>query len=201
MTARGGSGLNRSRATVRRRKEPLTRASYRSSRPADTGQQTPKHLDRGDTAMIAFLRGVIAASAAAADNHGSLSDVSGANTGVAPVYAMALTLCHERQRRHDRLVAGTNPGGEAREVDRGRAVGHRDAWAAPTNSPNASSNSAVRGAMVSQPDWYTRVTRRGPPPTARHRPEAPATEPCTLPAPPPPDETFGPGMNRPVDYA
>ena len=35
--------------------------------------------------MIAFVRGVIAASAASADSHGASSPAMSANTGVAPV--------------------------------------------------------------------------------------------------------------------
>src|SRR3954468_21622711 len=108
--------------------------------------------------MTARVRGVTAASTAAADSHGSVSPATSAKTGVAPVYATALTVATKLSE--GTITSSPGPSPAARQIRCNAAVQlvTASACSAPTYSENRDSSSSVRGPMLSQPERYTSAT-------------------------------------------
>ena len=76
--------------------------------------------------MIAFVRDEIAASHARADNHGSVRPAMSANTGCRARVGDGVRGRDKRHRGDHDLVAGTDAGTQACEVQRGRPARRGD---------------------------------------------------------------------------
>src|SRR3954470_12077209 len=107
---------------------------------------------------IAFVRGVMRARTEAGSSHGSVSPTTSANTGVAPVYAIAFAVATNVSEGTTTSSPAPSPAAIAIRCSAAVQFVTATACSAPVYSAKASSNSFARGPWLSQPERYTSAT-------------------------------------------
>ena len=102
--------------------------------------------------MMALVRSVSAASTARGSNQGSVTLTTSANTGVAPVYAMALTVATKVIDGTTTSSPGPSPAVAQIRCRAAVPLATASACRAPTYAANSRSSAAVCGPMLSQPE-------------------------------------------------
>jgi hypothetical protein len=102
--------------------------------------------------MIAFVRGVSAAATASGSSHGSVVPTTSAKTGVAPVYATALTVATKVIEGTTTSSPGPRPAAAQARCSAAVPLVTARAWRAPVKAANSRSNASVSGPMLNHPE-------------------------------------------------
>src|SRR5919204_1206140 len=108
--------------------------------------------------MTALVRGVRTLATASASSHGSVRLATSAKTGVAPVYAIALTVATKVIDGTTTSSPGPSPAPAQIRCSAAVPFVAASACGAPVYAANSRSSASVSGPMLSQPERYTSAT-------------------------------------------